>query len=429
MSSLAETSLVQHLVDPDSLATLVREGLPLEMIATESIRPLVGWAVDYFMATLEKAPSSAVVREEYGDVLDSHEIDLDVGPAGTVQWAIDSIKSAWVYRQSAEFNKAFAVEMAEADPNVRPKVVGQFATELVEMSSKLTRRDLRVDFVDGLSQALDLYEQRATHDGVRGALFGIPEVDAHFGGIHPSELAVLAAPPKTGKSFFLGHAALRNWMAGLNVALYTLELSVDTMIDRIACMALGIDTHRWDRGEANAEEVDRVREWRTRMEAEHGDHPFIVAQPELGQRSLAMMTRDAQVRGADLMVVDQLTFVELPDPRKAKHERIGDALHLHKVDISTARRPMSSLIAHQINREGVKAAEKSGKLEAHYMADASEVERTVDHALGLYASHDERVAGMAKLQTLAVRRVAPLNWRLAWRPHVGQVASMGEVTL
>jgi hypothetical protein len=89
---------------------------------------------------------------------------------------------------------------------------------------------------------------------------------------------------------------------------------------------------------------------------------------------------------------------------------------------------MSCLLAHQINREGMREAKKNGLLEMWMLAEGSEVERTADWVFSLYASEDERRAQMIKWQTLATRRGSSnRSYRVAWRPWINQVAVLDEI--
>src|SRR5690606_32069603 len=104
--------------------------------------------------------------------------------------------------------------------------------------------------------------------------------------------------------------------------------------------------------------------------------PFWILQPEMGQRTIQHMVRRAETLG-DAVIIDQLTFVE-PNPgteRLSRTEQVGRILHMFKALISGR---MPGLLAHQINREGQKAAEKLGRLEMYHLAESAEVERTAD---------------------------------------------------
>lgn len=232
----------------------------------------------------------------------------------------------------------------------------------------------------------------------------------------------------THNSFLLAHSALANWRAGRATCLFTLENSADMTLARMACMASGVDARDWQRGTMNPHQIARMQDWIA--ELEESDVPLWIIQPDIGQRSFESMVSEARIRGAEALLIDQLTFVEYGgSARQAKHERIGNALHALKGMISTGRSPIPCFLAHQINREGVKASEKSGRLEMYHLAEASEVERTVDWALGLYASRDDVLVGQTRIQMLAARREENRHWQLNWGVADGNINVIREIQL
>lgn len=430
MSGLAVTVLVQSLTDPEALEVLGEEGLDLQCVPDETLRPLITFALSYFYASgCVAAPSVDAMQTEFGeDIFADHEIDMEAEPADTIEWAVGVIKGSHVNLMASRFTRAFATDMAEASASERVGVLGEYAAELVAMSMMMERRSEAVDLRAAGPDIMRRYDQRAAHDGIKGLALGIPEVDAHIGGIRPSELAVLAAPPKSGKSFLGCWVALQEFLRGRNVVLFTLENTVDMMLNRIACMAANVDVGLFDRGECNAEEREEIEEWVTKIADE--TTPLWVVQPELGERGFASMVQKAQLRGADAIIVDQLSFVELAGEgdRRPQHQQIGDALHMLKAMLG-GRFPMACLLIHQINRDGAKAAEKVGYLEMYHLASSAETERTADFVCGLYRSQAERQVGEAKFQILAARRTDRQNWLLKFQPEIGRIAAVRPITL
>jgi hypothetical protein len=435
MSALGERCLLIHLLDADSLAVIAREGLEPEMIPSEELRQIVGWAVDYyFRSGRTQAPSSAALRgveagtTTFGAILDDHEIDMEHEAEDSVEWALDDLRSTYVHKETQRFNREFATDMAGAASDERVAILNHHASNLVRLSISLVRKDIAQDLRTAIAGTLLDYEDRETNrDQFRGMRLGLSEVDAHSFGIHEGELAVWAGAPKLGKSFALAWAAYTEWHNGRAAALFTLENSVEMTLDRIACMAMKINFTDWQRGLCSSEAVEAVREWQ--VDLEKSETPLWVVQPDLGRRSIEQMVREAQVREAQSLLIDQLTFVELPSARKPKHERIGEGLHTLKGMISTGRNRMSCLLAHQINREGVKAADKVGYLEMYHMAEAAEVERTADLIYGGYASRDDQMFHQIKLQLLGARRVPLKNWQVWWTPERGDIRVLNEFVL
>jgi hypothetical protein len=429
MSALGQMTLIQHLVDPESLDTLVREGLDIACIPTEDLHKVYRFALDYFHHSgRTKAPSVGVLRAEYGDLLDDLDIDINEDPEDSVEWAIDDLKGSYIYKESQSFNKRFAASMSEAETAERVEVLAEHASELVALSMRLESHESKVDAREGMPEAMLRYEARALdREQVYGIRFGLPMIDNYTRGIHDGELAVLAAGPKTGKSYFLDMVALREWQAGRTSVLYTLENSVEMTLDRIACLATNVESREWQHGECSEEEIARVRGWIE--EVQHSEAPLHIIQPEPGQRTVEAMVRQAQILDADSLLIDQLTFIEPKDERAPRHLQIREILHTLKAMISTGRGRIPCLIAHQINREGVKAADKVGYLEMYHMAEGSEVERTVDWAFGLYRSETERAAQQAKFQTLASRREDTRHFQLTWAIDTGFINVRSEITL
>jgi replicative DNA helicase len=422
---LAEVALVQHLSDDKSMAYLVREGLDGELIATETLREIVGFALAYFAQTgYRTAPTVAVLRDTWGDQLDHHEIDLDDEPEGSIEWAIEELKNSYVFAQASGWAKDFIIGVTNAEHGRRPDALAEHAEKLLRISNDLDSRVYRSAAATGVEAALRLYEDRAGSSEIRGLRMGFDVIDAHIMGIHPSELAILAAGPKTGKSFALAYMALTEWQHGRNVMLFTLENSIQMTWDRIACMATGSSYRDWQAGQSSEADIMRVRQW---LEAlRERDNIFIVAQPPPGRRSFDAMIGEARVHRVDSVLIDQLTFVEMPDPRKAKTERIGDALHRLKAQISSGHDPLSCVVAHQINREGVKAADKVGHLEMYHLADSAEIERTADFVFGVYANREDKHVDRAKFQILAARRTELKNWHMTWNINLGTYRARSE---
>ena len=426
MSARGQTTLIQHLTDPDAIEAIVREGLPEDCLPSEQLRRVYAWSVDYWHRSGRlKAPSDAVLVAEFGDVLSDHEIDL-VEPEDSVEWALDDLKGGYVHRQTADLQKRLAVEMSEAETAERIEVVRDYSTELVALALEVARADEVVDAREAMAERLMAYEARSAGDAITGARLGLPEVDVYTGGVHPGELLILAAGPKVGKSFMLNYAALREWESGRAVVLFTLENSVEMTLDRIASLAARIDPMAWQRGESTEDDIAAVRAFHERLSA--SPTPLWVIHPAPGERTAEQMVRQAQVLGADTLLIDQLTFIEHPNPaRKTRQEVVRDITHALKSLISTGRDRMPCILAHQINREGVKAAAKDGRHEMTHLAESSEVERTADWVMSLYQGSEYAAVNRIFLQTLASRRAPIRNYDLDWDIASASIGVLREV--
>ena len=427
----SEESLLAAITDSILIAEIAESSLTAEAIPTEEIRPVFAWAMTYYYESgRTQAPSREALLEVWGDHLEQAEIELpdEDAETDTPASAVEALEAQYVLKTHQEFILRSSTEIASAPAVERLGLLKAHAAELSAIALKMQPRRVLVSVKDGLSEAADRYLIRE-QDGHqhKGMTFGLSAIDDYTYGIHPGELAVLAAGPKTGKSFFPLLAAKHEWLScGRPTTLFTLENSVDMTYDRLICAILGIDPDAFQRGALTADEKKRVVEYRgdSLKDLKAGLH---VVMPEPGNRTVDALIRQARMLDAQSIFIDQLTFVDHPDPaRKPRNEIIRDIMHETKQQISTSRDPVSVLMAHQINREGMKAAAKQDYLEINHFAEGSEVERSVDWGFSLYNSRNDVMAQMMKFQTLAARRAKPKSWYLQWRIEKAHVRVLSE---
>jgi KaiC/GvpD/RAD55 family RecA-like ATPase len=418
--SHAEDVLFTLLSDTDSLDELVRDGMSLACVPTEAARPIVQWCIDYFHESdLTRAPTVEMIREMWGEQVEDLEIDLGDGTeTDTMESVIGALKKTYVEWKSQEFVKSLGTRMAKADPTEKVATLTEGAEELWNLASTFVRSDTKAPSSTAATASLLRYEKRLEEGPqVKGIRWGIDQIDNHYYGIHPGELGLLAAGPKVGKSWWAALAALANWSLGAVVVLVTMENSKDMTWDRLMCLAAGIDYSKFQTGQMDISEELRLRSWEKTFTTT--SNQLHVVSPEDGKRTARAIVETARLMQADALIIDQLTFMEHPHPgRLARHEVIRDIMHDLKNSIN-GRTEIPCLLNHQINREGVKAAQKTGYLEMYHMAEGAEVERTADAVFGLYQSLVERRMGTAKFQGLATRRVESKSWEIAWAPWSG----------
>lgn len=417
MAGVHETAIYSSLHDMEAVELMLREGLPLECLTEETMRPVVAWVFDaYHRSGGLQAPSREAILEVYGDVIEDAGVELADEDVQTenVAVSIERLKSDYIESEfQAQFRQA-AIEVRDADPAKKIATATDQTLRLLDLTVRLAPASAQADASEGVRDAVQRYRHRQEQTGILGMRLGWEEIDVHTGGIQPGELAILAAGPKAGKSQFLARSALLEFMAGRRVVLFTLENSVEMTWDRMVCMHLSIDPRKWQRGECTEEEIERVQKYEEAVARAPG--AIHIIGPSRGERTAAALVRRAEVLGAESLYIDQLTFMESPDPKgKPRYQIVGEIMHDLKTMISTGANRIPCLLAHQINREGVKSAEKTDHLRMDHLAESAETERTADWVFGLYVSPVERTMARAKLQILAARREELAAWQVTWR--------------
>lgn len=434
MSLHAETVLYASLTDVDALEELSDTGLDPACIPTTGMRDVVAWAVEYFFRSgRTKAPSRELLQEQWGHRLEQCNIELpdEDLQVDEVFAAIEYLQSQYVLAESQRLQRETAVEMAQAEPQERVEAVHRAAAAFHDLSMSVRNRKDEVEGVQGLKDSLARYDQRAAAPKVvTGMSVGMDAVDQHTLGVHEGEICAWCAPPKGAKSFSATHVAHTEWKRGRETVLYTLENSVNMTYDRLACQICAVDYREYQKGTCSPEEVDRVRTWLTENEQDLKDGLHILS-PDTALRTPTALIRQAQTYGAKSIIIDQLSHIQHPnpDPRRAQHQKIADIMNEVSQLITTGRYTPPVFLNCQINREGVAAAQKAGRLELQHIADSSAIERYSSWVFGLLRSETEVAAGMATLQMLASRRMDLTNWRCAWEPWYGTQHVLGEVTL
>ena len=120
-----------------------------------------------------------------------------------------------------------------------------------------------VAFGDALDRAMDMAAAAFDRRGeVAGLSTGLIDLDAMLGGLHPSDLVILAGRPSMGKTALatnIAYAAARN---GVHTAFFSLEMSEEQLALRILADVSGVAGDRTRRGLIDASEFGRLREAR-----------------------------------------------------------------------------------------------------------------------------------------------------------------------
>lgn len=427
MSTAAERVVVGLLTDTESLKSLAREGLELELLPSPGLRPVVQWALGYLRQGNRAPTADVIVRRWETDrhVLSDHEVDVHHPPEETMESAVEELRADFGRSEVSRFTRSLVHGIAECAPEERRQVIAAHSAELAMISTKLEPGTTAVDLRTGALDMLAEYDRvAASGNPIRGLTFGLPEVDAHTRGVWDGEVAVVMAPPKQGKSWFADFVAVREWERGRVVALYTMENSIEMTQLRLACVALGLSIQELQDGKLDAEDYDKLKTW-VHDVLDASDVPLHIFHPDEDMRTPAQLVQQARAYGADSIILDQLTFMSPTTERKAgtKPDEIWRTIKELAVLVSTGRHLLPCLLIHQVNREGEEYIEKHGHAKARHAAEGSGVERTCSFAFALHANRMQQANNLCTFEQVAGRRVPPgAAWELNRHIDVGKMS-------
>ena len=147
--------------------------------------------------------------------------------------------------------------MAEEDPL---QVLAGAEETLLRLGEARTEQGLMTplqviqNFEGGLNAFLDPSKR------IKGIGTGFTKLDEMTGGLHPGELIILAARPSMGKTALAlniaWHVATRNFQP---VAIFSLEMSQESLLTRMLCSAARVDSQRFRAGYLNEQERQKLR--------------------------------------------------------------------------------------------------------------------------------------------------------------------------
>jgi replicative DNA helicase len=101
---------------------------------------------------------------------------------------------------------------------------------------------------------------------IRGISTGFVKFDEMTGGLHAGELFILAARPSMGKTALALNMA---WYVAAKlfqpVAVFSLEMSQESLLTRMLCAAARVDSHRFRTGYLNEQERQKLRATASQM--------------------------------------------------------------------------------------------------------------------------------------------------------------------
>ncbi|MBI1309188.1 MAG: replicative DNA helicase [Proteobacteria bacterium] len=175
-----------------------------------------------------------------------------------------------------------------------------------------TVRGLRDPLIEVITRA---EEARKQGSGVTGVSTGFIDIDNLLGGLHKSDLVILAARPSMGKTSlavnFAQNAATRMLTGGANgaaVGLFSMEMSADQLAARMLASAAGISSHQLTNGHLSDADFRRLSEAAGQL----AELPlYIDDTPQLTVNAMrARARRMKRQYGIGLLVVDYLQLMQ-----------------------------------------------------------------------------------------------------------------------
>ncbi len=288
---------------------------------------------------------------------------------------------------------------------------------------------------DVLHESLLRIDARMKHDADLGGLeTGFTDFDQMTGGLHKSELIILAARPSMGKTALAMNIAEHVAVAcHIPVLFVSLEMSSIELGDRLLCSSAKVNSSRLRNGTISNEDRTRL----VAQAAEISQAPlFIDDSPSRTMTEIAAAARRLKRRdGLGMIVIDYLQLIEPDNANDPRQEQVAKIARRLKGLARELEVPVLCLA--QLNRQA--EASKDNKPRLSHLRESGAIEQDADvvmfvHREEYYQTNDEdraRLEGEAEI-IIGKQRNGPIgDVKLTWlrdftrfanaapRPHEG----------
>ncbi len=272
------------------------------------------------------------------------------------------IYDAWIRRQLIELGELTVNRGFGSDPELDGTAQIEAAEQaLFDLATKGGSEGAAMTFETALAMAIDTAAKAFERDGkVSGLTTGLTDLDARTGGLHPSDLLILAGRPGMGKTALATKIAFGAAQALLNearaenpnaeakqcVAVFSLEMSAEQLATRLLAEEARVSSDRIRRGEIGQKDFDNFVAVSRRI----ARLPLIIYDtPAITLSALRTRCRRLRrTRGLALIVVDYLQLMRpaagtRPDNRVLEISQITQGLKAIAKELSVPVIALSQL--------------------------------------------------------------------------------------
>jgi len=290
-----------------------------------------------------------------------------------------------------------------------------------------------VPFADALRGAVAMAAEAHSRDGgLAGVSTGLIDLDRKLGGLHPSDLLILAARPSMGKTALACNIAFdvakhyaweaqpdggRKTVNGGVVAFFSLEMSSEQLAMRLLAEVSGVSGDRLRKGEIDASDFGRVRDAAFEIQ----EAPLYI--DDTGGITLAKLTARARrlkrTVGLDLLIVDYLQLITLGDTGSRNDNRVQEVSTITMGLKSLAKELAIPVVAlSQLSRQVENREDKRPQLSD--LRESGSIEQDADVVMFVYRESYYKSRAEPREGTTE---------HLAWQEDMDKIGGLAEVII
>lgn len=272
--------------------------------------------------------------------------------------------------------------------------------------------------------AMDRIESASKNKGsVTGIPTGFTDLDYRTAGMQPSDLVLIAARPSMGKTaFVLNIAQYVAFKKNLPVAVFSLEMSKEQLVNRLFALEAGVDAQKLRTGQLNDQDWERLIEGAGVI----GKSQLMIDDtPGISIAELRSKCRRLKLEhGLSMIIIDYLQLMSGSGRSDSRQQEISDISRSLKAIARELNVPVIALS--QLSRAVEQRPDHRPMLSD--LRESGAIEQDADVVMFIYRddyyNHDTDRRGISEI-IIAKQRNGPIGTvELAWLPEYTKFANL-----
>lgn len=177
------------------------------------------------------------------------------------------------------------------------------ASSLLGLDRGIRFQKARADDLSSASFDLEAFLNTELEMGIP---FGIDSIDEQFYGFQPGMLITLLGRQKSGKSWSTINSALNAWKEGYTVLVFSVEMDVSILRQRVWCLGAHVSPSRMRRGKLFPNEKELVRDFQNNLAEEEGT--FLISKKKSGI-TVGAIREEIKQYNPNIVYIDGFSFM------------------------------------------------------------------------------------------------------------------------
>lgn len=272
-----------------------------------------------------------------------------------------------------------------------------------------------VDLKDAVRKSMSLYQikkERVASGLKNGILTGLSKLDRVLSGLREQQLIILAARPAMGKTAFALNVAMNAAMSGVPVAVFSLEMSCDSLSDRLIISDGRLNANYYRNAQLNETEESEMCNAVNRLSM----LPITIDDTSgLSMSQIKSRAKNLQRKGkCGLVIIDYLQLVDMTSRNRSynRENEVSQCSKDAKLLAKTLNTPV--LLLSQLSRKCEERADKTPLLSD--LRESGSIEQDADvvlmiHRPEYYDKKEEKGVGVIRIAKQRNGQTGDINFR------------------